>query len=685
MSILKKKVIIVVPILLAVIALVCVYLHFNTADETTSLTVSEKRWIEKNSSSVSDFEVINNFPLYGMDGEGVFFQFIDDFEKNTGMEFNKISYLKETNPTGSSYRIRILNNEDNLSDKDLLFFEDSYVAIGKTYQRINHISDMKDYTFGVLATDIGELSYYLKSGSNLSYKTYATITDLYQALNAGDVHMIIVPNIMYLNNIIGQAGYSINYYFTEMSKKIVLTLSEDNAKLNTIVKKYYQHWKENNYVKEYNKAFLDYYVQMNNLNNKTEADLLSKNYVYGYVENEPYEVLVDGKVNGIAGEYLNRLSRLTDIEFTYRKYDSIQKLEEAVQKGEVDVYFDYYNFHTNEHNYLPTVSTFVEEYVVLGKTKDEHIVNSFESLKGKNIAMLEKNALYSYFADNGRATITTYANLNTLKRKAKNQLIVLDKEVYQQYKNSMFQDYQVLYQDTMMNDYKFVVKQENKTFYDLFNYVINTNSYYRYRNTGINSIHQSIFERSNFSQLYLILLALIFAPLFAIAIIYMVLKRKKNIKEVKKEDRRKYTDMLTSLKNRNYLNFKMDEWDNSKVYPQAIAIIDLNNVKYVNDNYGHEAGDNLIIKAASVLINTQLENTEIIRTDGNEFLIYLVGYSEQQMETYAKKLTKEFKKELPYEFGAAVGYSMIMDDIKTIDDAINEATLAMRQNKEESK
>ena len=39
-------------------------------------------------------------------------------------------------------------------------------------------------------------------------------------------------------------------------------------------------------------------------------------------------------------------------------------------------------------------------------------------------------------------------------------------------------------------------------------------------------------------------------------------------------------------------------------------------------------------------------------------------------------------KNLPYRFGAAVGYSMIVDDIKTIDDAINEATLSMRQAKE---
>ena len=70
-----------------------------------------------------------------------------------------------------------------------------------------------------------------------------------------------------------------------------------------------------------------------------------------------------------------------------------------------------------------------------------------------------------------------------------------------------------------------------------------------------------------------------------------------------------------------------------------------------------------------------------MRTDGNEFMIYLVGYNEKQVVNYIKKLVKEFNN-LPYEYGAAIGFSMIVDDLKLIDDAINEASLLMRENKE---
>ena len=142
--------------------------------------------------------------------------------------------------------------------------------------------------------------------------------------------------------------------------------------------------------------------------------------------------------------------------------------------------------------------------------------------------------------------------------------------------------------------------------------------------------------------------------------------------------------MLTSLKNRNYLNVSIPKWNENKTYPQAIVVIDLNNTKYVNDNYGREKGDNLIVKAASILVNAQLENSEIIRSDGNEFLIYMIGYNENQIDVYTKKLSKSLK-DLPYCFGAAVGYSMITDNIKTIDDAINEATIDMESDKESNK
>lgn len=678
----KKKLIIIIPIIIAVVAFIFVYRYYNKEDATTTLTVREKQWVQEHADQTYDFEVVNNYPLYGTNGSGVIFSFLEDFEENIGLEFNRIPYLKESKTSIDGFRIRILDNGDKLKDTDLPLFNDNYVAVGKTYRRINSIKDFKNVTFGIFKEDSSEISYYLKSGTNLSFKTYDKIEDIYKALDNDEVDMVIVPNIMYLNYTIDNDKYSINYFFTEMQKQIVLTLSKDNKELNKIVTKYYNKWKQTKYVKEYNDAYLDYYLEENNLNAKTKAELISKNYTYGYVENPPYEQLVNGKVAGIAGEYVDRVTRLSGINFKYKKYDTIEDLEKAIDKGEVDLYFDYYNYNNNK--YKSTLSTFIEKYVVLGKEEDNHIVTSFESMKDEPLAMLGNDSLYNYFSNNARAKIKIYDNIDELVKESGSRLIVVDKEIYSHYQTTKFKKLKLLYTDTMMNDYKFMVKNNNEAFYDLFNYIINTNSYYNYRNSGITNLHASILEGSTLEQVYTIVLTIIFVPLIILLAVYLIIKKKKQIKKVKASDRHKYTDMLTSLKNRNYLNAKMPEWEESKVFPQAIVMVDLNNVKYINDNYGHEEGDDLIIKAAGILVNTQLENSEIMRTDGNEFLIYLVGYSERQVSTYVKKLEKEMKN-LPHEFGAAIGYSMITDEIKTLDDAINEATLEMITAKEEMK
>lgn len=678
----KKKVIITLSLLIAVVTFIFVYRYYNKEDKTTTLTVAEKRWVEENEEQTFDFVIVNDYPLYALNGEGVIFDFLDDFESQIGIEFNKIPYLKTSIPTTDGYRIQILNNDEKISKNDLFLFNDNYVAIGKEYQRINHIKEMKNFVFGVFKDDLEEVSYYLKSGTNLSFKTYNDITELYTALDTNQVNMIIVPNIMFLEYTIEKDKYSINYYFTELKKQIVLTLSSKDKQLNDIVTKYYNKWRQTKYIKEYNDAYLDYYLEKNKLNAKTKATLVSKNYVYGYVEHEPYEVKVNKKLAGIAGEYIDRVSRLADINFKFQKYSNQKELEKAINSGSVDVYFDYYNL--NGDKYLPTLSTFIEDYAILGRQEDNHIVNSFESLKDKEIAMLKDDSLYNYFSTNSRANIKTYDNLDDLVKNAEDRMIVVDYEIYSHYQNNKFKKLKLLYNDTMMNDYKFMVKKENEAFYDLFNYIINTNSYYNYRNSGIENMNASILENSTLEQVYTIVLILIFAPLITLTILYLFLKKKKQIKKVKITDRHKYTDMLTSLKNRNYLNAKMPEWEECEVFPQSIVMVDLNDVKYVNDNYGHEEGDQLIIKAAGILVNTQLENSEIIRTDGNEFLIYLVGYSDRQVNTYTKKLSKEMKN-LPHEFGAAIGYSMINDEIKTLDDAINEATLEMITNKEDYK
>ena len=446
----KKKLLIILPILIAIATFVGVFFYFNYEDSETSLTITEKRWLEENAKTKVNFEIINDLPLFGMNGDGVLFQFLGDFETATGLEFNKIPYLKTGTPSDNGYRIRILNNEDTLTNKDILIAEDNYIMVAKEYEKIDNLTDLKDKKIGALATDYAEVVYYLKSATNIEVVSYDTVEEMSKALDNDTINAMIMPKIAHLDKTISSSGYTIIYSFTEFSKKIVLTLSdkEEDSRLNEILSKYFDRWQREYYVSSYNRAYLNYYIDQNKINDKTRADLISKNYVYGYVENAPYEVTMDEKVNGIAGEYVDRMARLTGIDFTYRKYDTMEELKNAISQGEVDLYFNY-DGSTNEH-YQETVSTFIERYVVLGKPSNEQTVTSFESLKNQKVNMIKNNALFRYFKDNSRAEVQEFTEVQDLT--SNSNLIVVDREVYMYYKNSIFSDYEVLYENSMTNE-----------------------------------------------------------------------------------------------------------------------------------------------------------------------------------------------------------------------------------------
>ena len=62
----------------------------------------------------------------------------------------------------------------------------------------------------------------------------------------------------------------------------------------------------------------------------------------------------------------------------------------------------------------------------------------------------------------------------------------------------------------------------------------------------------------------------------------------------------------------------------------------------------------------------------------------MIGYDKEQVVSYAKKLSREMRT-ISDSFGVEYGYSMILDEIKTVDDAINESITMMQKNKEKNR
>lgn len=121
-------------------------------------------------------------------------------------------------------------------------------------------------------------------------------------------------------------------------------------------------------------------------------------------------------------------------------------------------------------------------------------------------------------------------------------------------------------------------------------------------------------------------------------------------------------DDMTGVYNKNRL---IELLNNRERDEQNIAVIywDVNQLKYVNDNWGHLCGDRLITEIAKTIQSIAGEEDIVIRYGGDEFLLYVKDgtkeVAEQLIEKWRNCLEEDKKKE-NYEFpvSASVGYAL---------------------------
>ena len=672
----KKIILIALPLVLLAIIIIVAFSVNKSNNENGVFSLLEKRWIEKNKNTSVDVSVLNNIPIFGEDGEGVFFDFLNDFSKETGIKFNMIPYKLGGTPD-SKFSFEMKSNS-NLKNTELLFYSDEYALVSKDNKRVKRITDLKNVTVGALETDIDSIRSSFEDNDTIIYNSYNNIDAIIEALQTNDIVYAVIPKTIYINEI-----FSNNFYIvrniSELNNECILNVNSDDATLNSILRKYYTRWSKSELEKSYNSRLLKLYFESKEIDDVTIANFEGKEYTYGYVKNLPYESKINDDFIGYNSEILDGFAKSMNITFKIKEYNSIRDLTTNLNSEKVDLAFNYYNFEDLANNFDETVSPYKEKVIVLTHINNtKTIVPSLKSLKNKEVSMID-NKLSDYIAKNYNANVKEYKKPGSLFNSLnENSIVVLDYNVYDHYRNTELDKFKVVYEDEIDNiDYNFIVlnKSNNKGFVGLFKFYISNIEPDLYMARAKVKLAK---DSKKIDLTFVYILVGLFV-LLGISLIYIRIKYKSN--KISKNDRLKYVDSLTSLKNRHYLNKNYDKWQNNKIYPQAIIIVNVNKVGHINDVYGHNEGDMVLKKAANILMNNQLEQSDIVRTNGDEFLIYLIGYEENKVIAYMRKLNKEFKN-IPYGFGATLGYSMITDDVKTIDDAINEAVLEVKTNKE---
>lgn len=115
----------------------------------------------------------------------------------------------------------------------------------------------------------------------------------------------------------------------------------------------------------------------------------------------------------------------------------------------------------------------------------------------------------------------------------------------------------------------------------------------------------------------------------------------------------------------------------------ALIMIDIDNFKQVNDNYGHGVGDQVLKRISTVLLDAKREHDRVGRFGGEEFIILLQDITISGLDSYCQRLLKQIKEielsditSLP-EITVSMGTTMSILVEKNIDQLIQQADEAM--------
>jgi len=118
--------------------------------------------------------------------------------------------------------------------------------------------------------------------------------------------------------------------------------------------------------------------------------------------------------------------------------------------------------------------------------------------------------------------------------------------------------------------------------------------------------------------------------------------------------RRITLDKLTGAYNREYFDNNIDTWLHESLYKKVhlgVIIFDIDHFKRINDTYGHNRGDSVLIQLCRIVRETVRQDDTLIRWGGEEFLIIAKTDTLKHLERIAENIRKRIAMERFEEIG----------------------------------
>jgi len=151
------------------------------------------------------------------------------------------------------------------------------------------------------------------------------------------------------------------------------------------------------------------------------------------------------------------------------------------------------------------------------------------------------------------------------------------------------------------------------------------------------------------------------------------------------------TDPMTGLYNRKFLELYIDRNLYNGIYkgvPCGVMMVDIDFFKLINDNYGHDVGDIAIKTIANTLIDVTDENDVVVRFGGEEFIVIVVGKSDEEVIQKAEDIRIAFSQQQisagdeTFSKTVSIGVSVFQNKNKDFWKAVKQSDIALYEAKQ---
>lgn len=365
----------------------------------------------------------------------------------------------------------------------------------------------------------------------------------------------------------------------------------------------------------------------------------------------PFEYEADGQYRGITGAFIQQVQALTGLQVQLVQGD-FNSLYQQMQQGKLDL-LNMAKTPERMAQFLFTKPYFKERDIIIGHRNHPYVQDVY-GLENKRVAVIDGFWHKEYLRRNLRhVEIVTTQNLNQsleLLDSGTVDYLIENPTVLDYYRHGL--GYQELEKKGSTAADSFFYLGVNRHYPELVSIINKTLAQIdpeQMRVQGLNSVPDLQAQRIRL----LVILSSILAIALLVCLVLAFLLTRRYIAQraanamLKERQLLLYTDPLTGLDNRLSYNQSENELRHCHA-PQAWMVIDLNNLKYINDQYGHLAGDQLLIQFSKLLRQSLPPQTLLFRMGGDEFLAVVQNVD----ETHAHQLERELLQHLNQELSS---------------------------------